>query len=372
MEKINTSVGLDVHKKSTQVALLKESGELEEWRECNDGKEAARLARKIKKLGEGKVVVCYEAGPCGYQLQRELEKRGLECQVVAPSLIPVKPGEKVKTDRRDALKLARYLRMGLLQEVAAPSLEEEALRELTRCRKAIKEDVLRARHRVSKFLLRHGQVYGQGQAWTKRYWGWLKGIQLGHGRLQEVFENYLLDLERREEELKRVEEQIRRAAEEEWIGEQVGWLRCFRGIDTLTAVTVISEVYAFGRFRSPRGLMNYLGMFPGERSSGERRTLRGISKAGNKRMRRILVEAAWHYRHRPLISRELKGRRKGQPAWVVACADRAMSRLNRRYHYLAFKGKSPQKVVVALARELVGFIWAVLMRPHQVSAAAAA
>lgn len=362
-----TYVGLDVHKNSIQVAMLMtETGELVEWKETVNGRGYARLIKRLKKKARGELMVCYEAGPCGYTLQRQLNKAQVACRVIAPSLIPIKPGQRIKTNRRDARNLVLYLSKGdLLQEVVPPTPEQEALRELSRCRAAKKEDVSRARHQLSKFLLRNGLAYRSGRSWTKGHWRWLKGVDLEERLLQQVFEHYLVGVEREEEELKAVEQELRYWAEQEPYREAVGWLRCFRGFDTISAVVVVSELYSFGRFQTAKGLMNFLGLTPSENSSGDELKRGRITKAGNGRVRSILVEAAWHYRHRPAVGAGLRQRRKGQPAPVIGIADKAMRRLYRRYHRLVMRGKDTRKIVVAIARELVGFLWDVLSRPYR-------
>jgi transposase len=295
-------------------------------------------------------------------LQRRLRAEKVMCQVVAPSLIPVQPGSRVKTDRKDARKLAGLLRAGLLTEVHPPSEEQEALRDLCRCREDVQQDLIRARHRLAKFLLRRHLVYNE----TKHHWGsrhmvWLKQLRFEEDAAsQAVFDSYMLSIEQLDERLLQLENQMGDFAGQEPYREPVAWLRCFRGIDTETAVSLVAELHDFRRFTSPRHLMSYLGLVPRECSSGERERRGSITKAGNGHVRRLLVEAAWHNRCRPAIGLPLRRRREGQPAWVIAIADRAQERLYRRWTRMIFKGKPTQKVVVAMARELVGYIWSVL------------
>jgi transposase len=287
------------------------------------------------------------------------------CVVVAPSRIPVQPGPRIKTDRRDARKLAALLRAGLLTEVHPPSEEQEALRDLCRCRVDGVEDLLRARHRMSKLLLRRHQIYSlSGSHWGSRHMAWLRQVRFEDAASQATFDSYLLAIDQLGERLSQLELQLAEFGAQEPYREPVGWLRCFRGIDTVTAVSLVAELHDFRRFRSARELMSYLGLVPGEHSSGERERRGPITKAGNSHARRLLVEAAWHHRHRPAISQPLRKRREGQPGWVLAIADRAQERLWRRWSRMTFKGKPTQKVVVAMARELVGYIWAVLQGPE--------
>ena len=357
-----TFVGLDVHKSTIQVALLCPGESLAlEWSCPHTEAGVRRLVGDFKREASGQVRVCYEAGPCGYALQRQLKKAGIECQVIAPSLIPVKPGERIKTDRRDARKLAELFRAGLLTEVHPPTEEDEALRDLCRAREDIREDLMRARHRMGKFLLRRGRQYDEGKrAWGTRHRTWLHGLRFERRDEQVTFDAYLLAIEQLEERQRSLEVAMAEAGAREPRREPVAWLRCFRGIDTVTAVSLVAELHDFRRFRSPRTLMAYLGLVPSENSSGERRCQGSITRAGNNHVRRLLVEAAWHYRHRPEVGATLRARRAGQPARVIAIADRAQERLWKRRSRMVMQGKPHNKIVVAQARELVGYLWAVL------------
>jgi transposase len=281
--------------------------------------------------------------------------------VIAPGLIPVKPGDRIKTDHRDAVKLADYFRSGLLTEVHPPSEQEEAVRDLCRGREDSRADLLRCRHRLGKMLLRRGILWEQGKkAWTEGHRRWLRTLVFGHEADKAVFEDYLLGIEQLEARLKSLDAKLDDLAQKEPYRQPVGWLRCLRGIDTLTAMTIVSELHDFRRFQSPRHLMGYLGLVPSEHSSGQQRHQGGITKAGNSHVRRILVEASWHYRHPIHIGQALLKRREGQPGKVIALADKALQRLHRRYWKLSMQGKPAGKVIIAVARELAGFIWAVL------------
>jgi transposase len=298
---------------------------------------------------------------------RQFQAAGVGCQVVAPSLVPVRPGERIKTDRRDARKLAEMLRAGLLVEVHPPSEQEESLRDLCRCREDLKENLLRARHRLGKMLLRRGLVYREGGNWTCRHREWLQKLRFERDIDRFVFGEYLAGVEIQEARLFAVEQKLVEVSESEpWV-ERIGWLRCFRGIDTVTAMTIVAELHDFRRFHSPRQLMCYLGLVPREYSSGESQHRGGLTKAGNSHVRRVLVEAAWHYRHRPAVGVKLRQRRRGQPAAMIALADRAQQRLYGRYGRLVLgRGKPPTKAVAAMARELAGFVWAALyLYPQQ-------
>jgi transposase len=361
MHEDTTYVGLDAHKKQLKVALLKPSGEFVEWAVANEPAGISRMARKIQREAPGQVECCYEAGPCGYDLQRQLCSQGMACIVVAPSLIPTRPGDRIKTDARDARKLAELLRAGLLTEVAPPTEDEEALRDLCRCREDAKQDLTRARHRLSKFLTRRGYRYTEGKKnWTRRYGQWLRSLRFDRPSDQATFDAYLLSVLQIEERSRSLEAQMETSAKQEPYMEPVAWLRCFRGFDTVSALSLVAELHGFSRFRSPRQLMAYLGVIPSEYSSGDQRRQGGITKTGNTHARRLLVEAAHHYRHRPMVGSALSRRRQGQPGWVIAHADRAMERLHRRFNRLLARGKPYNKTVTAVARELVGFLWAVL------------
>ena len=359
-----TFVGLDAHAKDINVAVILPGSNTidEQWQVAHEKRSLCRLVKRLLKTeGTGGVRAVYEAGPCGYALKRTLEELGIECHVVAPSLIPVKPGERVKTDKRDARKLATLFKGGLLTVVHPPNESEEALRDLMRAREDAKKDLMSARHRLSKMLLRYGLRFTETKNWTKKHRAWLKRLHFDEGHAQQVLDNYMLSLEQIEERLAILDAQIEEAAIEEPYAERVGWLRCFRGIDTVTAMTILAELHDFRRFTHPRYLMSYLGLTPSEHSSGGHTKRGSITKAGNSHVRRVLVEAAWNYRHRPAVSVALRKRRAGQPAAVLAIADRAQHRLHKRYYRLLEGYRKPHNVVaVAIARELVGFIWAVL------------
>ncbi len=333
MSQPTTFVGLDVHRSSIQISVLLPGGDGRlEWQSPNTPQAVRKMARLLREKAPGELLCCYEAGPCGYTLQRQLAARGIPCQVIAPSLIPVKPGERIKTDHRDARKLAEMLRAGLLTEVQPPTEEDEALRDLCRCRDTVRQDITRARHRLGKFLLRRGCTYTHGKrAWGSRHRLWLRSLRFDRAADQATFDSYLLALEQLEERLLALDDRLAELGNQPPYREPVAWLRCFRGIDTVTAVSLVAELHDFRRFRSPRALMAYLGLVPTEHSSGDGRRRGSITRAGNNHVRRLLVEVAWHYRHRPAIGLHLRQRRQGQPARVVA-----------------------------QARELVGYLWAAL------------
>lgn len=358
-----TFVGMDVHKKAINVSmLLPRQTKPIEWTVANEPKALARLVRRLEREAPGEVRCCYEAGPCGYAVQRVIhEKSSVVCEVVAPSLIPLKPGDRIKTDRRDAKKLAELLRAGMLTEVRPPTEQDEAIRDLCRCREDAKEDLMRARHRLGKLLLRRGLVYAEGRNWTQAHKRWLRTIQFEHAADRTVFDDYFQAIEHVEERLRQLDDAMKAAATQERYAQAVASLRCFRGIDTVTALTIVSELHDFRRFQSPRALMSYLGLVPREHSSGDRTRRGSITKTGNGHVRRVLIEAAWHYRHRPAVGAHLRKRRKGQPGDIIAIADRAQLRLHKKYWKLTEgRGKPKNKAATAVARELAGFIWAAL------------
>lgn len=365
-------VGLDAHKKDHKIAVfLPGCDEPDECTISNNQREIDRWLRRLQRQASGMlIVVAYEAGVCGFALQRQIQRPGVRCMVIAPSLVPIRPGQRVHTDRRDAANLGRNLRSGSLTEVHPPNEAQEALRDLCRCREAVMEDLRRVRHQVLKFLLRRGLYYVSGRHWTQGHMAWLGAIRLAEGLAQEVLTGYVRELAHQEERLAELDKRLEAVAQQEEYRAPVGWLRCLQGVDTLTALTLLAELYAFGRFASPRELMSYLGLTPSEASSGPAVRKGPITKAGNKRVRRRLVEAAWHQRHRSTASKALKARRRGQPAWAVEIAARAQARLHRRYWHLSQAGKPANKVATAVARELAGFVWALLQGPPIPPAAA--
>jgi transposase len=360
MENTITYVAMDTHKKEHKIALhYPGQEEIVNLTVRNTSSEVSKMVRKILRKSPGKVQFCYEAGVCGFDLKRKIESFGCKCAVIAPSLTPAKPGERIKTDRRDAVRLLAMFKAGLLTEVHAPDPKQEAARELTRLRETACENLKRIRHQLSKFLTRHGYIYTEGENWTQRHLRWLRSLEFEEPLLREVFDSYFTQMQHCMQRLDSLDKKVEQLAGSEPYKELVGLLKCFHGIDTLTAISVITEVFDFGRFSSTRDLMSYIGLTPSESSSGEKQTKGSITKSGNKRVRRLLVEVSWHYRHPYHISKALKRRRKNQPQWVIDIADRAGHRLRKRYWYLVNHGKMPCKATTALARELAGFIWSV-------------
>ena len=362
MENRITYIAMDTHKKQHRVALVYPNDErIIEFSVKNTPAEIRKMVRKIKRNAPGKVQFCYEAGVCGFTLQQRIESLECKCSVIAPSLTPRKPGERKKTDRRDAKKLLGLFMADMLTEVFPPDEQQEAARELTRCRGAAQENLKRIRHQLQKMLVRHGYVFLDGQHWTQKHLRWLGAVEFNQPLLQEVFDCYFTEMRHCLQRVKTLDKELEKLAQSEDFREVVGILRCFYGIETLTAITIITEVFDFGRFASARDLMGYLGLTPSESSSGEKEHKGPITKTGNKRARRLLTEAAWHHRHAYGVSNVLRKRREGQPQWAIDIADRAGLRLRKRYRRLVHKGKLPCKATTAVARELAGFIWSALV-----------
>jgi transposase len=359
MKKGTTHVALDDSKRKIVAGILRPEATEPEVREIsNDPSHIRRLFERLKR--EGPVVACYEAGVSGYDLYRQITALGVPCQVIAPALTPRRPGQRIKTDRRDGAKLVRLFRAGELTAIHVPDEREEAVRDLLRCRDDVRRDVLRWRHRVLKLLARHGRVYHHGRNWSQRHWRWIRDQQFALPALQRTFEASLFALEQALARLAELDTEIIALADTAPYQTPVGWLRCFRGIDTLSAMILVAEIVDFQRFHRPRALMAYLGLVPSEYSSGDRERRGALTKAGNSHARRVLVEAAWHYRHRPTIAGALARRSLGQPGTITKHAWRAQQRLHRRYRHLVGHGKRSPVAIAAIARELVGFIWAAM------------
>ncbi len=359
MDKGTTHVALDDSKRKIVAGILRPEATQPELRELpNDPHHIRRVVERLKR--EGPVVMCYEAGVSGYDLYRQITALGVPCQVMAPALTPRRPGQHIKTDRRDAAKLVRLFRAGELTPIHVPDEAEEGVRDLLRCRDDVRRDVLRWRHRVLKLLARHGRSYQTGKNWSQRHWRWIREQQFAVPALQRAFEASLFALEQALARVAALDHEILALAEREPYRTPVGWLRCFRGIATLSAMILVAEIVDFQRFRGPRALMAYLGLVPSEYSSGDQERRGALTKAGNSHARRVLIEAAWHYRHRPTAGGALGRRSAGQPAGIIGQAWRAQQRLHRRYRHLVGHGKRSPVAVAAVARELVGFIWAAM------------
>jgi transposase len=354
-------LGLDVHAETIAVAVAEADGEVRSLGTIANRAESVR--RLVKKLGPaGQLRACYEAGPTGYVLYWQLTELGVECAVVAPTLVPVKAGDRVKTDRRDAVKLARCHRAGDLTAVWVPDASTEALRDLVRAREAAKQDQLRARHRLSKFLLRTGRRPVLGvKAWTTAYMMWVRQLRYEQAAQEWTRLDLLHEVEHMAERVERLEEAIREAVKlaPARMQEVIRGLQALRGIAEISAVTVVAELGQISRFEGARQLMGYSGAVPSEESSGKRQQRGSITKTGNAHLRRIAIEAAWSYRLRPGVGPALRKRQEGVAEEIKEIAWKAQHRLHKRYSRLAAAGKDQRKIITAVGRELLGFIWAI-------------
>lgn len=354
-----TVVGLDVHKATIVAAVLKPDEERVSWTTKIENA-PAQVRKLVERLqNRGPLQFVYEAGPCGYQVHRELNALGQSCTVIAPGMTPTKPGDRVKTDRRDAEKLATLHRAGQLTAIRVPTREEEAGRDLTRARESTVADRLRARHRIGKFLLRQGRIWGEGTPWGYKHKKWLDGQSFELDFLQRTYEAYLRALSEADARLTTLNQQVEDMAQMDSYRDIVRNLRCLRGVETLTALTIAAETQDLRRFTSARALMGYTGMVSSEDSSGDSVRRGRITKVGNAHLRRVLVEAAWAYTRAATTGTKLRERRAGASPEVLAIAQKAQARLFRKYSRMVGRGKCPQKAIVAVARELTGFIWAI-------------
>ena len=354
-------LGLDVHAETIAVAIAEPDGEVRILGTIANRAESIR--KLVKKLGSvEQLKACYEAGPTGYVLYWQLAELGVACEVIAPTLVPMKAGDRVKTDRRDAERLARSYRSGDLTAVWVPDEGSEALRDLVRAREAAKQDQLRARHRLSKFLLRMGQRPAVGmKAWTAPYLAWVRQVHFTQVAREATMLDYLHEVDHMSERVRRLEQAITEAVKlaTPAVQEVVKGLQALRGIAEISAVTIIAELGSITRFDTPRQLMGYSGAVPSEDSSGKRTRRGSITKTGNAHLRRIVVEAAWSYRYRPAIGPRLRKRQEGVSEPIKEVAWNAQVRLTKRYARLAAAGKDQRKIITAVGRELLGFIWAI-------------
>jgi transposase len=357
MKKSLIYVGLDVHKNSIVIAMATGRNRAMVVRTIpNDW---ATLVRVLAELGASqRLRICYEAGPTGYGLARRLNASGICCIVIAPSRIPREPGQRVKTDRRDARKLADLLRAGLLVEVKIPAAETEAMRDLERARDDAKNAERAVRHQLDKFLLRHGRAWSRTK-WTHLHWSWIKQQAFPAEASRRVLSDHIRAVEEATARVERLEKDIEELVETWSLAPLVRALQGLRGVRLITAVILAAELGDMAQFATPRKAMAFLGQVPSEDSSGERRHQGRITRTGNGHARRILTEAAWNYRFQPRPSRAIRKRRESLPPEIVAIAEKAEQRLSRRHRHLVNRGKSPPKAVAAVARELTGFVWAI-------------
>lgn len=352
-------VGMDVHKETIVNAVLPMTSDKVTERITIENTPQA-IGKMVKRLtAQSEAEFVYEAGPCGYEVQREITKMKYKCVVIAPGLIPVRPGDRVKTDRRDAEKLARLYRAGELTEIRVPTRQEEADRDLVRAREGAMADRLRCRHRLLKFLLRQGLVYHETRTWGVEHRAWLKTHKFEWPALQQTFEAHMRALDETEARMETLNHQLQDLAQTESYRIPVQYLRCLKGIDTLSALTLMVETQDFRRFKSAREYMSMTGLVASEYSSGNKVKRGGITKAGNAHLRRVLVESAWCCRNRYAVNRALAERRKGCPKEVVQIARKAQDRLHRKFCRMIARNKAHQVTVTATARELSGFVWSI-------------
>lgn len=364
-------VGLDVHAATIAVAVCEGREPPRSLGEIPNDPTAIR--KLVGKLGEpSSLRVCYEAGPTGYVLYWQLTRLGVHCEVVAPSLVPSRPGDAVKTDRRDAEKLARAYRSGDLTAVWVPDAAHEALRDLVRAREAAKKDELRAKHRLTKYLLRNGLRCPEiCSPFTLTWWRWLNTLRLDHASQRATILDYRSEVEHQGHRVERIDAALDEAVDEApaHMKAVIEALQAMRGVAKVTAITLAVEVGTFKRFEHPKQLMSYSGLVPREHSSGPKHRRGSITKMGSAHLRRVLVEAAWHYRHQPRLSQRQKKLQAELSPRVAEIAWNAQLRLHRRSHRLSARGKPACQVVTAIGRELLGFIWDI---GRQVEASASA
>jgi transposase len=361
MSKQSTFVGLDVHADTIAVAVVQGRDVARSLGIVPNTPEALR--RILGTLGARKDLrVCYEAGPTGYVIYWQLTAMGIQCDVVAPSLVPAKPGDRIKTDRRDAERLARAHRSGDLTAVWVPSAEHEALRDLVRGREAAKEDETRAKQRLTKYLLRYGQRPGNGErAWSMPWWQWVRSVALPEDNQNVTLLDLITEVDHQTQRIARFDASIDRAITNapERIRALVDALQSLRGVAKLSAVTLVTELGSLSRFERAAQVMSYTGLVPSEHSSGKKNKRGAITKTGNSHLRRVLVESAFHYRHQPKLAKRQVDLQASLSPSVAATAWKAQHRLHNRYWRLVNKSKPKGKIVTAVARELVGFIWAI-------------
>lgn len=356
-------VGMDVHKDSVVIAVFDERGREPERLErvVNDEKKLRRFFDRLTRDG-AEVHACYEASGAGYVIQRMLQSWGHHCDVIAPSMIPTRPGEQRKHDKRDAIQLARLYRAGELVTIRIPQETEERVRDLVRCRETFQREILKSRHYVLKFLARRGFVYRDGNNWTGKHFAWIRTLLADGSLIDEdhlIVSEYLCLLEYKLQRRDELDRKIEELALLPLYRDMVARLRCFRGIDTHAAMVLATEIVDWRRFERPSQLMAYLGLVPREHSSGTRERKGSITKAGNSHCRHVLVQAAWSYRHPPRRSDLLSKRQEGQPPEVIAHAWKAQQRLHKLYRRISER-KGSRVAAVAVARELAGFLWAVV------------
>jgi transposase len=368
MSKRITWVGIDDDKMNLTVAVLRgRQKEAEIRRIPNEDRALRRWVRRlVREADGGEIRICYEAGPNGFALMRRLEAMGpVVVEVVAPSLTPRRSGQRVKTDPIDAKKLAGLYRADELRAIAVPGEDSESARDLVRTHHRVGEEATRKRHHILKFLIRRGRIYRDGSHWTGKHRSWLREQRFESWKDTATFEELLSGLQELEDRRRRLGESLEQLAQEDVRAVEVGALRCFRGIDTAMALTLVTEIFNVERFAHPRQLMSYFGLTPSVYQSAEKESRRGITKTGNRYARWALGQVAQHYRHRPCVGAALRRRRRGQPVWAIEIAGRAHHRLHRRYWSLLLRGMPHAKATTAVARELISFVWEALVETRR-------
>jgi transposase len=356
---------MDVHKDSVRLAILKDTEKATVY-EATFANDIQRIVKAVGKYAtKGRVIAGYEAGCMGYTLQRSMAAAKIDCRVIAANKVPRLGSEKIKTDARDAVLIARMLKNNEGESIHIPTADDEAARDLIRCREDLKAELQRTKQQLSKFLLRLGFIYDREKSlWTKAHRDWMLKLNLGHALQKECFDQYYCHLIELENRIERIEAKIEEVAGGESYRRSVARLRCFKGIDTLTALALVCEVGDFRRFPSAAAFMAYLGLVPSEYSSGGKRRQGGITKTGNSHLRKLLIESSWHYRYRGAASAALKARREGMEEQVIVYADKALHRLQNKFVHLVLKGKSSKTAVAATARELAGFVWGAMTEAY--------
>lgn len=365
-------IGLDVHAETIVIAVA-DAGSTPAVNLKTIAYDEGRLLTELRKLGPPESLrVCYEAGPTGFGLERFLRSRGVHCVVVAPSLTPQSIGSRVKTDRRDARKLAHFLRSGDLTPIWVPDEQTESLRDLERAREDARLSERRARQQLLKFLMRHGRRFTEGKChWTQKHWRWIQQQKFDYEAQNRVLGDYVLAAQQATQRVERLTRDIQELVEGWVLAPLVRNLQAFRGVELVTAVGLAAEIGDFTRFRSAGRFMAFVGLVPSENSSGGTRRQGGITKTGNRHVRRLMTEAGWHYYGWAAgISQKLQARREGVPAEIVAIADKALRRLQRKAFAMKQRELSPKKIVIALARELAGFLWAAAMETARLAGGA--
>ena len=356
-------IGMDVHKDTIDIAVVNtmtRRGQTE--RETRIRNEAGAIKKFFEGLDESWIPMAgYEAGPAGFSLYRFVTGLNVQCVVIAPGSLVRRPADRVKTDRRDARMIAHSLKNGDVDRVAVPQPEDEATRDFLRARDDLREELKHYKQRLNQLLLRHGLHYTEGGNWTLGHRKWIQNLEFVIDCLKETVDIYYYRIVELEEKIRQMDADIEQIAQSEPYAERVGRLRCFRGIDYHVALAFVSEIGDYRRFGSAGSFMKFLGLVVDEYSTGSRRRQGSITKAGNAHLRRLLTEAAWHYRRKPAPSKRLNERRRGQPEQLIAYADRAARRLSTKFFRMVFRGKRSQVAVTAVARELAGFIWGAMV-----------